>query len=98
MLGVVSQLFASKNKIKSRRGNMEIKYEGANHSSSFVIMVEKNPVFTNMDATGAMVLELKRVYIDRLNGEYNLKVLLTSEDIGKMVAEFYRRAIIKNNP
>ncbi len=76
---------------------MDIKYEGANRKSGFYPLVKETSINAHVGAENCMILEIRNVGIDQRGGKYDIKVSLTPDDVGKIVAEFYKQALARNN-
>ena len=76
---------------------MEIRFDGANRRSGFYPLIKETPINTHFDSKDGLTLELAGVHIYQRSGEYDVSITLTPEDIGKIVAEFYKQALTKNN-
>jgi len=74
---------------------MEIQFEGAHHSSGFIPLVREAPISAHFDGKNGLVLEPNDVRMYQKRGDYNIHITFTPEDIGKIVAEFYKQAVNK---
>ena len=74
---------------------MEIQFEGANHSSGFMPLIKEAPMSVHFESKNSLVMRLNDVHIYQKHGEYNIQITITPEDIGKIVAEFYKQAVSK---
>jgi hypothetical protein len=74
---------------------MEISYQGANRKSGYYPLVRETPIHVRFDDKNTLTLDIKKVGIHNMQGQYDVHLTLTPDDIGKIVEAFYKQAITK---